>query len=147
MTFLVYVTRRVPGRPPQIEHTQYRPMPGNYADAKTAFLRLLSAVEKRHGRGCAPGWHTLEPALGWELWQVGFVPRPLAAATDTDPAVVCRPHLYDLLGGERALEELHRWWTDTVYSVAYKPAQRATTVRTHTPAAGAGTDPESEIRV
>lgn len=146
MTYLLYATRHVPARQPQIPHTQYLPLGGPRAEAKAAFLRLLNAVERRQTRDGAIGWDHPVPTLGWELWQTGFVPRPLAAATDDDPAVVvCRPHLHDLLGGERALEELHRWWADTVYTVTYRPASRATTLRTLTPAA-AGTDPESETR-
>jgi hypothetical protein len=146
--YLVYATRHTPARPPQIPHTQYMPLGGPRAEAKVAFLRLLSAVEKRQTRDGALGWDTPVPALGWELWQVGFVPRPLAAASEEDPAVVvCRPDLHDLLGGERALEELHRWWADSVYAVTYRPASRATTLRTLLPAAAAaGTDPESETR-
>lgn len=146
MKYLVYATRHTPGRAPQLPHTQYMPLGGTYTEAKVAFLRLLRAVEKRDTRDGAIGWDLPVPALGWELWQVGFVPRPLAAATDEDPtAVVCRPYLHHLLGGEHVLEELHQWWTHSVYTVTYRPPTRATTVRTLTPAA-AGADLESETR-
>lgn len=141
MKYLVYATRRAA---PHGAYIQYAALGPVHTDAKTAFLKLLSAVERRHTREAGYGWEAPVPGLGWELWQVGFVPRPLAAATDADPAIVYRPRLSHLLGGEGALGELHQWWADTVHTITYRPASRATTVRTLTPATAVGTDPESE---
>lgn len=142
--YLVYATRRAAAPPPQDGFVQYAPLGPVHTDAKTAFLKLLSAVERRRTREAGHGWDLPVTGLGWELWQVGFVPRPLAAATDADPVIVYRPHLPGLLGGGSSVHELHRWWADTVHTVTYRPATRATTVRTLTPATAVGTDPESE---
>lgn len=138
-SFLVYATCLGDG-----DHTQYAPVGDLHNDPASGFVHLLYAIERQYVWDAGRGWGPQPRGLGWELWQVGFVPRPLAAATDADPQPVVRDTLYELLGGVRPAHELHTWWADTFYAVTYQPPSRATTVRSLTPANDAGTDPGSE---
>jgi len=139
VNFLVYATCLGAG-----DLTRYAPVGDRHDDPAVGFVSLLSAIERQQVHDAGHRWGPDPRGLGWELWQVGFIPRPLAAATDTDPHPVVRPALYDLLGGVRPVLDLHTWWADTFYTVGYQAPSRATTVRSLTPANGAGTDLGSE---
>lgn len=148
MTFVIYttcLTRRRPAPVPTPVTTApaslvYAPLHGSVEHIETAFLLLLTAVEKTH----SGMWNPDLPSLGWQLWQSDGTPRLLAQASKADPTLLCEAALCGLLGGESATRELHDWWCTTHYAVSHRPPMRATTLRLSIPGDHAGTDPGSE---